>query len=387
MVILEVDVLIFLLKNGKVKSLHPMMSESKVIRKFERHKDDISAVLLESDSRLRSDTYILISANHFMHSFKPFDLVYSCAYMDDDQPVIKENMMTRTAHIKTFHDMYTVASMLRSMQTSLEMTDLLGFTRFPLLISIRYMINGKEEDIWTSEAGDTLPEFFESHGIYLDADNFMDASLPEHMRVEAGHYFIRYVATEDGMRPEYYKFAKKAYLYMRDDCWALDVSDPRFYLDMDIQPEDDIKRTLTDGKYPILVGICITKTGMLYMSPLELAGALVQIGAIDIVVHCKTLAQYEHMESFGLSYSVSGSNTLDALYIALFLPQFLDFGRFIYQEDPKDISIDILFNKLQVKCKVVELPEWPQDKGIELDLFYLIAQTIVNEPLRTLTDS
>ena len=69
--------MIFLFKDHSYKVYSPNMSDEKLVRKFEKKREDLEAILIETSTKLHSDTFILIKASNFKTKIEPFSLSYS----------------------------------------------------------------------------------------------------------------------------------------------------------------------------------------------------------------------------------------------------------------------------------------------------------------------
>ena len=71
--------MIFLYRDGRYKVIDPLASDRKIEKRFTKDKKKIRAVMVECATRLHSDVYAIIEADHFKPRFKPFDLTYTIA--------------------------------------------------------------------------------------------------------------------------------------------------------------------------------------------------------------------------------------------------------------------------------------------------------------------
>ena len=95
----------FLLSNGKYEHIDRDASSEKVLKKLRKYEDKLEALLIESDTALRSDCYIVVLKDHIKKDFEPFKITYTLAFTAaNDTPF--ESLIKRTLEIDTLNDFY-----------------------------------------------------------------------------------------------------------------------------------------------------------------------------------------------------------------------------------------------------------------------------------------
>ena len=77
------------------------------------------------------------------------------------------------------------------------------------------------------------------------------------------------------------------------------------------------------------------------------------------------------------------SNPIDALYLAVFLPQYLDVQRLIYGEEPISVHVEFVTDRRYIQDGIYDFPiNMSPDVGISFDLLGIFADILLNHTLQ-----
>ena len=110
--------MIFLYRDGRCKILDPEMPSDKVGRKVMKRKEEIMAVLVDCSTRLRSDTYVLVSAEHFLTKPPIRKVAFTAAFLREDESPHEGNVLHREVDIDNLYDLYGAASTIYQIRCS-----------------------------------------------------------------------------------------------------------------------------------------------------------------------------------------------------------------------------------------------------------------------------
>ena len=128
--------MIFLYRDGRCKILDPEMPSDKVGRKFMKRKEEIMAVLVDCSTRLRSDTYVLVSAEHFLTKPPIRKVAFTAAFLREDESPHEGNVLHREVDIDNLYDLYGAASTIYQIAKNLDISPVLSFTTAMVLIDV-----------------------------------------------------------------------------------------------------------------------------------------------------------------------------------------------------------------------------------------------------------
>ena len=365
--------MIFLYRDGRYKVIDPLASDRKIEKRFTKDKKKIRAVMVECATRLHSDVYAIIEADHFKPRFKPFDLTYTIALYDVDAPIDEGTCLTRTIPIDTIADFYNVTSLIYQLECCDGVGDIMsmGDERITIVaLSIHYH---KDTITWDPKKEKAI-EFINRQGMYCDTDNFLDASVPKERMVEDGCYITRPDPETGTRRMMYYYHEKKNYLYLNNGHW-------KFFDTLTMRISH--YKTVEDGINAY--GLCINRTGLVYLAVEEVA---LNLEETDSCVVELTTGKWYTSENVWLasdeisSHTYEAYNWADILYMGLFLPQIWDINRYLFDVTPTKIGIDFLQRRRYSKSGEYEVPHSAADLGIHADLFAIFT-SIMTKPLRS----
>lgn len=387
--------MIFLMKDGTTKMYAPDEKEEKIFNKFRKHRDDIAAVLIEDHSRLRSDTYAILTPEHFEEKVEPLTLTYYIGLISDDDPIDNINMASRTVEIDDVFSRCSAAVMLYSIGRCYYTAQVITALRFPVIARVDIKTKDKTTT-WMIDGPVELPEFLKEFGIVVDTDDFLEASISKVEQVERGQYHMRHYRKSQHVA--YYVYDRKAYIYIHGKYWALDINSPgefakghvgdlrdefytrriQSYLD---RLTADIEKGNVQDTY---VGIPITGTGLIYLTHYDVAESLDSMVFMEVMCSTESNAPLDDTDKVngGTEYDFNGSCLLDFTYICLFVPQIIDLGRFLYYEEPITMNIELMLDYAHCKTLFIEFDHFKEGVGISFDMFYQVADLLINGPLR-----
>lgn len=368
--------MIFLFKDHTFKVYSPHMPDHKIAKKFNKRKSDIVAVLVESSTRLRSDVYIIVKAEHFKPVIQPFYFGYSLTIGDDDTPITEDNTVTREVLVETIGDYYGMASLVYQMKTIQDnaLKIQLGEV-IPELLSLYIQYEGEDRFYCDVEGGEDPVAFINRQDMWCDTDSFLDASIGgRNSMVDEGCYIMRKNTSDAEMNLEYYHHGKRHLLWLKNRYWE-------FFSENIVPTIPSLvneKRNLIDDLY----GICINNTGLVYLA------------AYPFLVNYRDVDEYSvsmftgHWESFkdtesGLElhepvleneHPYVCYNPVDTLYLTLYLPQIWDIQRFLCGIQPVSVSCEVLQYRHYRRTGVRQLPRLDSTHALQADLFSLLAE-------------
>lgn len=378
--------MIFLFKDNNYKVLHPLMEESKILKKFRKWHSNIEAVMVENDTRLHSDTFSIIERDNFQTQIHPFQLTYIVAYInDEDQPIDDANSMKRSIHIDTIKDFYQAASLLYQLAYSESVGDYysIGPNR-AILVSIKIHFDEDQEPyLWNmATSKETAVDFVRAQGMILDTDHFLDASAGNSKAdmVEDGCYITRKDISGD-THLNFYHHAKKHLIWFRNGKWFL-FSD-------NIVPRVNTFRERAIDDVTGIYAICLNNTGLVYMASYpflmnltETTEAMVDmyLGTRETITDVETGLKYTEAKPNPSPQSYVAYNVADVLYMALYLPQLWDMARFFYGDEPVVIETEFILDKCYHKTGSYKVPAPANGQGLHIDLFFIMAKVFSFHP-------
>lgn len=368
--------MIFLFKDHSYKVYSPNMSDEKLVRKFEKKREDLEAILIETSTKLHSDTFILIKASNFKTKIEPFSLSYSIGMIGIDQPLTKSNTFTRTIEVNTVREFYVVVSMLNLLAYSEDAGDIYSLGDERAILVTLTIKRGKDIYSW-DDSKLTIHEFLEREEMTCDTDDFLDVSLAETTAemVEDGCYITRYNPISGDSYLGYYHHGKRGLLWLWDGNWKIVSNNITPYIH---EAVDNIINISDFGFF----GICMNKTGMLYMASYPFLVNYRNIQECSITLMHGVWSEYKDAEtgvSFWESKKTGGSlnyvayNPVDTLYMALYLPQYWDIQRYFAGVTPVLVHIDVLQNKTYCKSGEYKVQRIEDGRGLDIDLFAIIS--------------
>lgn len=402
--------MIFLMKSGRVHVYPPKTSTQKLRARFEKNEGLIAAVLFDVSGRLRSDTYILVTPEHYKWDFKPISVEYTCALLGDDEPATEDNTMTRLVNLETYEQACEMLAMLLSMETSYKLSDMFYYRRFAYLVSIVIKDSKGNLHRWSVDKDHELElgEFFaESVGVYIDTDEFLDAYCSRADQVANGNYCARIESHGETREFGYYVHDRQAYLYMNDEYWMRDIRGPShmFHPDEDGNPTEFSSIHKGDRFYtkeivslinknqrkifsdPPTFGISITGTGLIYLCPFQLAQLYDGAMSLEVTYYTRPRVadNLQTMLSQGYHDNIMAANLIEIMYIALLLPELIDMTRYFFDDEPGYLEIEFAMNRTTHKEGRVDFPEFPKEEAIFLDLFYVFAKIMLQHETKSIS--
>ena len=347
----------FLLSNGNYEHIDRDASSEKVMKKLRKYEDKLEALLIESDTALRSDCYIVVLKDHIKKDFEPFKITYTLAFTAaTDTPF--ESLIKRTLEIESLNDFYNAASLLYQMANFNASCFWFMNDNFMDINLIKCKFETKRGSFGWKEEDGSITDFLERQDMYLDAEKFLDASMCKRELVEEGFYQDVYDAESDMRTINYYISDRLFYLHLSMGRWGKSLRVQR----------------LQDDRHDAY-GFCIRNTGLLYLAPYEIASAWEHCQSCELTVNItrgyddKKL-WFDPDQTFDREYNVYSPDHMLAL--ALYLPQLLDIRKYLFDEIPLRAYIQLLHNKRFVKEGEFVIEHTPADMGLRFDLFFLI---------------
>ena len=380
--------MIFLFKDSTFKVYPPDLPEKKLVKKFLRRENEIKAVLVESSTRLRSDTYVLVETDHFKTKIEPFDIEFSMFMGEvDTPPDLDTNVVHRVVRVDSIHGFYSAATLIYQLDASEDCGDFynLGMMRPYLMELIFHMPDG---DIKWDFDKESATEFINRQGMFCDTDHFLDAAIgvkpTRQEMLENGCYVLRKDKSDGTVNLQYYYHGARHILWMKDRFWHLfgDTVLPRI-------------DSLVTAKVAIdeLYGICINHTGLLYIATYPFLINYREIDECSVSMytgHWETIEDKTNQIRFqepildeNEHYSVA-YNPTDALYMAVYLPQFWDIQRFLYGDTPVKVACEFLQRKCYRKTGEINIKPLDANQALHFDLFKMMAQ-VFNLPPRDIS--
>ena len=362
--------MLFLLNDGTYRFLNPLAEDSKIVRKYKKLEPRIKAVLVEYMTNLHSDTFVLVTKDHFVTKVKPFSLSYSISLFDPDTPISADNTMSRSMRVSSIPEYFAITSMLYQLQYAENVSDYVSIGQRRICINqCSILYDDAENSIDWDPEKEKLTEFLNRQGMYCDTDDFLDISMSPQDKVENGFYRMTKSRNDPCSRIQFYYHELKSYLRICDGKWTLEVRVAH--------PEIECPLSYSFDAY----GYCITKTGLIYLATYSIAWELYNLASLDLnftytVKYTPERIWYSDADILKRDYA--GFSIEDALYMALYLPQIWDMARCLYDESPLDLYISILQGKHYLKDMVYHTPQTAADRGIEMDLFAIIAATLTS---------
>lgn len=367
--------MLLLFRSGEYKMLRPDITEAQFVAKYKKHEPKIVAVLFEAFNRLGSDIFTIIQAENIQLSIEPFDVsLTTCVVMEDEGPH-DGNIMIRDFHIGGIFDLYSLSTLIYQMLKNYDISSALNMLSGVVILRIVITKNGKTYEMEPSPdsaTNDVTIEWLKQFGIRCDTDEFLYKKSTKSK--DDCVVSMRYSSVDGYVRPTYHWPQERCFLLIAGNRWKK-IADPM---------DDGI--IIRYGSYEIgimLTGIAIPNTGLLYLCPIAVGVELFDTQSMEVIY---TLYNRKD-ETIYVSSDIIALEAYDYLYLALYLPQMLDANRFLYQEDP--IKIDIEFIKQKFLARQgryeIKVPRDP-DQGIEMDMFGMIVNILMNEPMKDIRD-
>lgn len=375
--------MIFLFTNGTYKVYDPLEEEEKVIKKFLKKRDKISAVMIEASTKLHSDTYTIIRAKNLKTKVEPFTMTYSLALLESNTPASPQNTFTRSVHISTVSEFYNLATLMYQIDYSSDCGDIysLGDLR-PLIITCSITYDRSREKIIWNKQEESLISFLERQEIFCDTDKFLDASMgTKDTMVDDGCYISRYDPSTGYENLQYYYHGKKSLIWMRDGRWEL-FSD-------NLVPSIESLAENPDPSVSGFYAICINKTGLVYLASYPFIFNYKEIQECNIVINngvWNTIRDdrgnimYHEPEILGAEKQYVAYNPVDSLYMALYLPQIWDIIRYMIGDTPVYVHFEVLQRKVYTKTGEYKVPELKDGQGLDIDLFAIMSRVFSFRP-------
>lgn len=379
--------MIFLFKDHTYDVVDPAIDEMKIPKKIEKVKDRLTAVLFEFNTRLHSDTFVIITEDHLKTEIEPFFLTYSISIVGDDLPIDYVNTVTRTIHVEDILSFYQIGSLIYQLEYSNDAGDSisLGETRVILsALSIREH-EDSESIVWDPD-GESAKEFINRQGIFCDTDTFLctDAAYDRQKAIEDGCYITRCGHFDDLLHLEFHFHGKRNILWLKHGEW--------FIFQNEHIPTMDFQHFLNDrddhSDYGIF-GLCINQTSLVYLADFNTFQNYREMDQCTLVAkrgswgHIYTdreakLKSYREDASDAYDHvrNLDAFNMPDMLYMATYLPQYWDLERFLFHIEPLELEIEVLQRKRYYKSARFTVPVVKDGEGLILDLFTIFAMVM-----------
>lgn len=385
--------MIFLFKDHTYDVIDPLIDEEKVPKKIEKIRDKLTAVLFECNTRLHSDTFVIVREDHLKLDFTPFYLTYSMSIVADDCPIDSVNTVTRTILVEDIISFYQTASLIYQLEYSNNAGDdiSLGDTRVMLSALSFQEIQDDEPIVWDPDE-ESAKEFLNRQGLYCDTDIFLCGDNPQNRQkaVEDGCYLTRYGRHDDMMHLEYHFHEIRNILWLKKGRWFVfaDFAIPKLNWH-DLAHSDDVPSSLG------IFGLCINHTSLVYLCEYRVFQNLREIDqctlqvkrgswgevATDEDVRRKAYFTSETDENgVDMDRTMDAYNMPDMLYMATYLPQYWDLERFLTHVEPLLLEIEVLQHKRYYKAASYHVPVVKDGEGLSLDLFTIFAMILKMTP-------
>lgn len=359
--------MIFLFKNGSYQVYSPYMDERKAIKKFLKAKHRLEAVLIEASTSCHSDTFTVVTAEHFKTSIEPFEIGYTISMYDIEIPIDKEQSISRVIRVETPLELYNTTALIYQMNYTEDVGDSMSIGDRRIAITGLYIKTKSGTIVWDPDVEDLI-SFINRQGLSCDTDSFLDASLPPDKQIEEGVYITRYDRASCMNTLQYYFHDRKYYLWLYNGKWHKSLKRPTCIV--------------RDAGVMNVYGICLNKTGVLYLATDVIASWLYDVDSASIVVsrgHWKK----EHelwVSDDTQDHYYEAWNLPDILYMGLYLPQLWDVERYLTGLDVIDVSCEFVHNKRFAKHGEYHLKPQRDDCGLELDIFAIYSVILSKNP-------
>lgn len=380
--------MLFLLKDGSYKTLHPATKPEKVIKKACKMKDECAAFLLECFSYLHSDLYIIVDPKSFKVVEEPITVTYTIGLFLDDTPIDVESLMTRTIVINNSLEFYRTAALLYQfygIDNAIGFTDLNRHVE-PISLSIQYSDDRVEK--WAADEDNAVNfiSFINENGFTLYTEKFLDASVESvDAMIDGGHYITRKVKIDNGYSYEHYWHDRKFLLRLCQGEWSLTTKLHRSDEDYYVNP---------------IYGYSIVGSGSIYLSPFFTMREWLDTDSVFLGVTngswskvplkdfdeksskiLKLPFMMQRVVKAGHIAAYDGNDVTDTFSFALYFPQYWNLLRFLDREEtPIRIQIDFLQKNHKCKSGVYEIPPVEDNEGINIDLFAIFTKILLTEP-------
>ena len=373
--------------------IDPLIEEEKVPKKIEKVRDKLEAVLFECNTRLHSDTFVVVMEEHLKSSFTPFYLTYSMSIVADDLPIDEASSVTRTILIEDIASFYQIASLIYQLEYSNDAGDDISLGDIRVMLSaLSYQeIQDSEPIVWDPDE-ESAKAFINRQGLYCDTDNFLsgDTALNRQKAVEDGCYITRCGRYDDMVHLEYHSHEQSNILWLKKGKWFV-------FTDQNIPKmgwREFLYQDRNEPSYGIF-GICINHTSLMYLADHQVFQNLREIDQCTLQVKRGTwgntkvndaLYRRIYLTDASIGNAVDMERTMDAynmpdmLYMATYLPQYWDMERFLSHVDPLTIEIEVLQHKRYYKAASYHVPVSKDGEGLMLDLFTIFAMVLKMRP-------
>lgn len=367
--------MILLFRDGTYKLLSPETREAQFVSKVRKVEGKLTAVMFEAFNRLGSDIFTVIQAENLLTHIDPFDVRLITCLVGDDEGPHNGNIMSRDFHIHGIFDLYSLSTLIYQMLKNYDISSALNMIRGIVILKIAVFKNGKTYEIEPSmndNTNDVVMDWLKQFGIRCDTDEFLFKKSSKSK--DDCVVTMRYQASDGCVRPTYYWPQERSTLILGHEQWL------RTPEKLDI----DLLLKMSGFMYGMVFsGISIPNTGLLYLCPIALGVELNEMDSMEVFYSVYN----RHDETVYISNDLMACELCDYLYMSLYLPQMLDTGRLLYQEDPIKIDIEIIKHKVLARRGRYEIavPKNP-DEGIQFDMFGMMANVIMREPLHDIRD-
>lgn len=363
--------MILLFRDGSYKVLDADTPEGKFIAKVRKEENRLVAVAFEAFNRLGSDLFTIILAENLRTSIDPFEIQLVTCVVGDDEGPHDGNIMVRHMKIEGIFQLYSLSTLIYQMLKNYDISSALNMVRGIVILKI--VITTFDGKIYEIEPGadsttnDIVTDWLKQFGIRCDTDEFLYKKSTRSK--DDCVVTMRYSASDGEVRPAYYWPQERRHLILSGERW-IRVSEP---LDFDLLLKlSGFMTTIACS------GICIPNTGLMYLCPIAIGVEIFTCDSMEVIYSVNN--RNDH--TIYISNDLMACDGVDYLYMALYLPQMLDAGRFLYQEDPIKIDIEMVREKFLARRGRYDIKVPKQiDEGIEFDMLGMLANIVMNEPI------
>ena len=386
--------MIFLLDNGTYRVLQSDISHSKLEKKYAKFKDRLKFVLVENNSASRSDCYSIIDAKTFNLDLPKMTLKYTYAYKDVDMPFSEDNTFTQVIEIDSIQKKYAVHNLLDH-AFSFDLTiNLLASGKFddlygengPVISMVRVeLIMDHDSEVWdlrdpinifaSKKKGklpwDSINDMLEAHGMLTCTDSVMEPKV-SNAHLSFARTVHHYLQSAENLVSNNYR----SLMLFEDGSWSIrDVNLANLFDRVKYQ-----EYILPDSPL-VAIGLRIPYSQIVYLMSAEFCKALIKNAAI---VSFEVRYTYEgdpyadlpfHYDTPVATHSAISIGSL--LSLCLSLPQKWELDRLVYGIQYLCVSIFIDSRKRPGReASSIFYFDNPKDRGLEVDLFLLMAKLL-----------
>lgn len=340
-------------------------TDKKISKKFHHRYDDIEYVLVDANSRLRSDCFIMVKRDHFLTDVVDFQILYELAFIDLDEPVTDHNSLHRCIEVTNLYELYGVASLLLQLDNATIAGNVmsLGALR-PIITYLSIQFDGKEIKWNPKKMG--LNAFLNENGIYCDTDDVLKRGY-----CDEGNLPFYTLENENG-ELSYHMIPGLIHLGKR---WC--IKSPSHRGREDFITSDSI------------VGFLIEGTGLVYLAHHDFAMQYYSIAQCSFTVEFGRYRTYfdpdcnaevQMIEDSGSNLDFTSYSSAGMLEMCLYIPQIIDIYRYFGGETPIRVVSYLIQDKIYEKSLTMQLGPIEKDEAIHMDLFALLASTMTHQP-------